>query len=105
MAKPRGLPPAAAVLRLADDQRRLAVRVVPNAAADSIILPENNDCLTLQIRLTQIAEDGKANAAMLALLSKTLGVPKSSLTIIQGSSSRTKVIQLPSFLPLQTIAD
>ena len=50
----------------------------------------------LQVRITQIAEDGKANAALLALLAKALGAAKSSLEIVQGVTSRTKTIQLPN---------
>ena len=95
MAKPRGLPPAEAILRLADDQRRLTVRVVPGARADGIVLPQPGEDQPIQIRITQIAEDGKANAALLALRAKALGLPKSALTIIQGAAARTKLIQLP----------
>lgn len=95
MAKPRHLPTAAGILAYVDDQRRLAVRVVPGASADAIILPQAGAPGPLQVRITQIAEDGKANAALLALLAKALGVPKSTLVIIQGQAARTKVILLP----------
>ncbi len=95
MAKHRSLPPAEAILRLADDQRRLTVRVVPGARADAIVLPQDDESQPLQVRITQIAEDGKANAALLALLAKALGLPRSSLEIVQGASARTKTIRLP----------
>lgn len=94
MSKHRGLPSAEAILRLADGQRRLTVRVVPGARADAIVLPAEDESQPLQIRITQIAEDGKANAALLALLAKALGVAKSSLKIVQGAGSRTKTIRL-----------
>ncbi len=95
MVRPSGLPPAEAILRLADQQRRLTLRVVPGARADAIVLPASDGEGLLQIRITQIAEDGKANAALLALLAKALGVAKLSLKIVLGASSRTKTIQLP----------
>lgn len=94
MAKPRGLPEAAEILRHADENGRLTVRVVPGARADAIVLPGENEAATLQVRITQIAEDGKANAALLALLAKALGKPKSALEIVQGATSRTKVVRL-----------
>ena len=65
MSKNRGLPPAEAILRLADQQRRLTVRVVPGARANAIVLPLEGAGGLLQVRITQIAEDGKANAALL----------------------------------------
>lgn len=95
MAKPRGLPPAEAILALADGQRRLTVRVVPGARADAIVLPEGETTAPLQLRITQIAEHGKANAALIGLLAKALGLPGSALEIVRGATSRTKVIQLP----------
>ena len=95
MARPRGLPEAAQILRLADDQRRLTVRVVPGARADAIVLPADGEAAPLQVRITQIAEDGKANAAVLALLAKALGQPKSALELVLGATARTKVVRLP----------
>jgi len=93
MAKPRGLPTAAEILALADEKNCLAVRVVPGARANAIVLPEEGGAL--QVRITQIAEDGKANAALIALLAKALGVPKSALAIVQGATARNKLIRLP----------
>jgi hypothetical protein len=94
MGKPASLPAAAEILRLADQRGRLSVRVVPGARSNGIVLPAQGADAPLQVRITQIAEDGKANAALLTLLAKALGVPKSALEIIQGASSRAKVIQL-----------
>ena len=39
-------------------------------------------------------EGGKANAAVLKLLSKALGVPKSRLRIVQGETGRDKVVEI-----------
>ena len=46
----------------------------------------------LKIKLTAPPVDGAANKACLQFLAKTLGVPKSSLAILSGESSRTKRI-------------
>jgi len=95
MAKPRGLPEAAQILSLADGQRRLTLRAVPNARTDAIVLPAEGEDGFLQVRITRNAEDGKANAALLALLAKALDMPKSELEIVQGATSRIKVVRLP----------
>jgi len=42
--------------------------------------------------VTAISERGKANAALMGLLSKKLKLPKSSIRIIAGEQSRQKTI-------------
>ena len=39
------------------------------------------------------AHDGKANAELMKLLSKELGVPKTQLKIVAGAKGRDKVIE------------
>jgi hypothetical protein len=46
------------------------------------------------VYVTVAAEDGKANEAVLRLLAKTLGLPKSTLVIISGKSSQNKIIRI-----------
>ncbi|MDR3528402.1 MAG: DUF167 family protein [Rhizomicrobium sp.] len=48
----------------------------------------------LKARVRSVPEDGKANAALLALLAKTLAVPKSSLRLASGATSRLKRIEI-----------
>lgn len=44
----------------------------------------------LKVAVTQIAEKGKANKAIIALLSKQLGLRKSQLELISGDTSPQK---------------
>lgn len=95
MAKPRPkLPPREAILALADDQGRFAVRASPNAAADAILLPEEGGAM--RVRVTAPPEDGRANEAILALLARALGQPRSSLELLRGATSRDKLIGIGS---------
>ena len=48
----------------------------------------------LRVRVTAAPTEGQANAAVIAILAKTLGVSKSRLEIIRGHSSRDKVISV-----------
>lgn len=41
------------------------------------------------------AKNGKANAAIIALLAKALDVPESALAIVQGATARNRQIRLP----------
>ncbi|MFQ5546783.1 MAG: DUF167 domain-containing protein [Woeseia sp.] len=49
---------------------------------------------TLKIRVTAKPEKGKANDAVIALLSDTLRIPKKSVTISTGARSPQKVIEI-----------
>ncbi len=48
----------------------------------------------LKIRLAAPPVDGKANAALIAFLAKTCGVPKSAVALVSGDTSRTKRVRL-----------
>ena len=48
----------------------------------------------LKIRVTVPPEGGKANKAVVELLAKTLKVPKSSIQIVRGETSRTKTVRV-----------
>ena len=45
---------------------------------------------TLKVCVTQVAEKGKANKAIIALLSKELGLPKAQIVLASGSTSSDK---------------
>jgi uncharacterized protein (TIGR00251 family) len=48
----------------------------------------------LEIRVSAAPTDGEANAAVIKLLAKKLGIPRSSIEIVSGESSRHKRIAL-----------
>ncbi len=48
----------------------------------------------LKVSVTSPPVDGEANAAVIALLAKTLGVPKSAVEVIAGTSSRRKTVRV-----------
>lgn len=48
----------------------------------------------LKIRLAAPPVDGKANAALLAYLAKTLGLPKSAVRLKTGDTSRQKRVEV-----------
>ena len=91
MARKPVLPAADALRALADAQDCLMLRVTPNAGADTLTIGDG----IVQVRVTATPEAGKANAAVLALLAKALGVPKSALSIVRGETGRDKRVRLP----------
>jgi uncharacterized protein (TIGR00251 family) len=70
---------------------RLTVRVTPNAGRNEIIAFSGG---VLQVRIAAPPVKGKANKELTDFLSKTLGVRKSSISIIKGQTSRNKVIAI-----------
>lgn len=48
----------------------------------------------LKLRVAAAAADGAANAAVIALLAKALGKPRSALTILRGETARVKQIEI-----------
>lgn len=77
--------------------KRIRVRLQPKASKneirDSKPDPDTGEEV-LQVRVTAPPVDGKANKALIALLSKEFRVPKSRIEIVQGETSRDKVVEL-----------
>jgi len=69
----------------------LVVRVHPRAKKNAIT-GEFGDAL--KVSLTAPAIEGRANDACIEFFSKLLKVPRSSVTIASGQSSRNKVIRV-----------
>ena len=75
---------------LAQPGTEIAVRVTPRAARNAVTL----DGETIRVTVTVVPEDGKANAAVVKLLAKALGVAKSRLTLVRGATGRDKLFRL-----------
>lgn len=88
------MPPATAILALADADGQIAVRVSPRASADAVLLLAKGNALA--VRTTAPPDDGKANDAVLRLLAKALDCPASSLELVRGAASHNKLIRLSS---------
>lgn len=73
------------------DGVRFAIRAQPGSRRNEVRIDVNG---TLKVAVTQVAEKGKANKAILAVLAKSLGLRKSRLTLVSGESSREKVVQV-----------
>lgn len=69
---------------------QISVRVVPRARRNAV---EPQQGGTYRVYTTAAPADGDANAAVIKMLSKYLGVPKSTIKIIRGQTARDKVIE------------
>ena len=80
--------------RLEPDGLSLFLRVTPNAGKDAIEGMEIRDDGTavLRVRVKAVPDKGKANAAVVTLLAKALGVPKTAITLAAGETGRFKTL-------------
>jgi len=75
--------------------RLVALRVTPKARHQGIseeIAPDGS--VRYRIQVTAPAEGGKANAAVIAVLAKHLGLAKSRITLVRGDSGRDKLVRI-----------
>jgi len=86
----------ASPLSLVGEGIRLRVRVKPGSRRQAVlgrtVLPGGEAAVSIAVSAPP--EDGKANAAVAALLSKTLGIPKTSIRVRVGASGRSKILEI-----------
>ena len=85
-----------AFVRESGGQFDLFLRVTPNASRDAIEGVEIRDDgqARLRLRVTAQPEKGKANKAVIVLLSKALRLPKSAFAVIAGETARDKTVRI-----------
>jgi len=75
---------------------RLIVHLIPKASSNTIegwALNAQGQKV-LRVKVTAVPEDGKANEALIKVLSKALHIPKSALSLVRGATSRVKELEI-----------
>jgi len=82
--------------RIAERSLRFSVRLTPKGGRDAVEgwMQGADGAAYLKARVATVPEDGKANAALIAILAKTLGIAKSKVTIVAGATSRLKSVDV-----------
>jgi len=70
---------------------RITIRVRPGSAHPGV---GGEHAGALVVRVSARAVDGKATEAALAAVASAFGVRRSAVTLVSGTSSRTKIIDL-----------
>lgn len=72
------------------------MRLTPSGGADRIegLATDDAGRTYLKVRVRAAPEDGKANAALEALLAKALGVAKSKVKVARGATARLKAVEI-----------
>ena len=75
---------------------RLAIKLTPGASADRVegwgVDADGRPVLKVRVRARPV--EGEANEALIKMLAKTLGVPRSSVALARGGQSRLKMIAI-----------
>lgn len=74
-----------------EEVMRVAIRVSPNASMNQVVFSETEP---IPIRLKSAPVDGKANQELIRFLSKRLSIPQKNFIIIQGKSSKNKLLEI-----------
>jgi uncharacterized protein (TIGR00251 family) len=69
----------------------LDVRAIPRAARDELAGMRDGRLL---VRVTAPPVDGRANAAVCALIAKRAGVPKGAVSVVRGELARDKRVRI-----------
>jgi uncharacterized protein (TIGR00251 family) len=74
---------------------RLRLKVQPKARREGILgWTPDPDGVALKLAVGAPPEDGKANAAVIALLAKTFRVAKSAISVVSGATDRRKLVEI-----------
>lgn len=80
-------------LTIHNDLIYLDLKITPNASKTEAVGVADN---RLRIKVAAPPQDGKANAALIAFLSKETKCPKRDIAIKNGAAGRLKTITLPA---------
>jgi uncharacterized protein (TIGR00251 family) len=71
---------------------KYTVHIKPNSRKGPLVEGQEDGSLVVYVR--EPATEGRANQSLIGLLSQHFDVPKSAITIVNGHTSRHKVVEL-----------
>lgn len=86
---------------------KIALKVTPGARKNEILgweedYPQIGRVLRVKIAAPPV--EGKANKEIVTFMAKSLGIPKSAVELLHGSTGRIKLIQVPDAADLTRIS-
>ncbi len=73
-------------------ETRINVRLQPRASRDEVLGWNEAGALRARVKAPPVA--GAANAALIRLLAKQLGIAKSKVTLVSGATTRNKIVEI-----------
>lgn len=78
------------VLKIVEDGVILRIRIAPNSAKNQFIVSDD----MIKLKITAQPIENKANKAVIEYLSKLFKIPKTSISILKGDTSKDKTLLL-----------
>ena len=78
------------MIKQTSDGLIIKVKIVPNSSKNDIVLEEE----FIKVKVTAQPIENKANKALIEFLSKTFKIPKTSIEILKGETSKEKTLLL-----------
>ena len=76
------------MIREVDEGLIIRLKIVPNSSKNDIILEED----FIKVKITAQPIENKANKALVEYMSKTFKIPKTSIEILKGDTSKEKTL-------------
>lgn len=76
------------MLKQTSDGILVNIKIVPNSSKNDIVLEDE----FVKIKITAQPIEGKANKALIEFLSKKFKIPKTSIEIVKGETSKEKTL-------------
>ena len=71
---------------------RINVLLQPRASRDEVLGWNEDGALRARVKAAPV--DGAANAALIQLVAKQLGIAKSKVVLVSGATSRNKIVEI-----------
>lgn len=87
---------------------KLALKVTPGAKKNEILGWEDDYPQVgrvLKVKIAAPPVEGKANKEIVLFLAKILGVTKSSIEVVHGTSGRIKLVEIPDSTDLSVLGE
>ena len=78
------------MIKQVSDGLIIKVKIVPNSSKNDIVLEEE----FIKVKVTAQPIENKANKALIEFLSKAFKIPKTSIEILKGETSKEKTLIL-----------
>ncbi|PRQ06973.1 DUF167 domain-containing protein [Enhygromyxa salina] len=85
-----------------DGAIEIDVHAVPKSSRDAVGKPHGG---RLKLHVKAAPVDGRANAAIIKLIGKTLGVPRDQIELVHGQAGKRKTVRISPHAGLTSLAD
>ena len=85
---------------------KLALKVTPGARKNEILGWEDDYPQVgrvLKVKIAAPPVEGKANKEIVLFLAKALGIPRTSVEVVHGTSGRIKLVEIPDECDLDSL--